>query len=451
MRIIIVGDGKVGYTLAQSLSMEDHDVVIVDKNARALERANEALDVLTVKGSGASLSTLQEAGIDKADLLIAVTTSDELNMVCTLLGRKLGAQQTIARIRDPEYYEEMSLLQQQIGLNMVINPELTAAQEIARSLRYPQVNNIEVFAGGSVEMIELDVLPSDPIVGRCLSDIAKQVSRVLFSAILREGQVIIPHGDTVVQAGDTVHVVGQPSSIGGFFRFLGRNTAKVRSVMIIGASRIAYYLAQMLVASHMSVKIIELDPENAAIMDDALPEVMVIQGDGTEQHLLQAEGLETMDAFVALTDRDEENLMAALYAREQNLLKVVAKINRDSYSDIIRRMGVSSVVSPKQLTANHILRYVRALENSQGSSIETLYRIIDGKAEALEFRAGSHSKLVGHPLRQLSLKQNALVAAIVRKDETIIPNGDTIIRPDDRVIVVAHGLAADDLDDLLEG
>ena len=451
MRIIIVGDVKLGYTLATHLSQENHEVVIIDKNEEALRRAGEALDVLCVKGSGASVQVLREAGVGQADLLIAVTTSDEMNMVCCLMGRKLGAEHTIARIRDPEYASELDMLRKELGLAMVINPEEAAAQEIARILRFPHADNLEVFARGRVEMVGFRLQPEDPILAKPLYKLAGRMpAGVLFCAVERQGQVRIPHGDTVLQEGDIAHILGEPTATNEFFRYLGRTKNKLRSVMIVGGGRITHYLAKLLLSMKKEVKIIEIKEEKAHALNEELEDALVICGDGTDQELLQSEELEAMDAFVSLTDRDEENLMTALFAHELGVRKVITKINHINYADIIRRMGIHSVISPKLITANHILRYVRALQNSQGSPIESLYRILDGKAEALEFVAKAGSGVVGHALRSLSFKRDILLAVAVRGQTIIIPKGDTVIHSGDHVIVIARGQLIQDLDDLLK-
>ena len=451
MRIVIVGDGKVGYTLAEQLSQESHDVVIIDKDAEALRRADEALDVLCVQGSGASVRVLQEAGVEHANLLIAATTSDEMNMVCCLLGRKLGAQHTIARIRDPEYAGEMRMLKEELGLTMVINPEEASAHEIARLLRFPHATGIDVFAQGRVEIVSFRVLATDAITEQPLSAFARKLpADVLFCAVERDGQVIIPNGSTVLHAEDSVYIVGQPTATSEFFKFLGRAHNKVRDVMLVGGSRIARYLARELLNMGMAVKLIELDEEVAQAISLELEDALVICGDGTDQSLLQAEGLDDTDAFVALTDRDEENLLMSLYAHQQGLRKVVAKVTRLHYTQLFRQLGVDSVINPKLLAADIIVRYVRALVNSEGSAIETLYRIVEGKAEAIEFEARANSRLVGHPLRLLPLRAGVLLAALVRAGKIIIPRGDTVILPKDHVIAVTHGHTVIDLDDLLE-
>ncbi len=452
MRITIVGDGKVGFALAEQLSKEKHDVTIIDKNAAALQRADDALDVLCIEGNGASVRVQQEAGVPHTDLLIAATSSDEMNMVCCLLGRKLGAKNTIARIRNPEYTQDLPLLQKELGLTMVINPEEAVAREIARVLRFLHADSIEPFARGRLELVGFRVQPTDLIVGTPLVDCVKRLPHdVLFCAVERDDDVLIPNGETVIRAGDIAHVIGQPADLHQFFKVLGRGGNKVHNVMIVGGGKIAHYLAKDLLATDKVVKVIELHEEAALQLSSELPDVLVIRGDGTDVALLESEGLQQMDAFVALTDRDEENMMIALHAHECGLRKVVTKINRLNYMNLIHRLGVDSVFSPKLVAANRIVRYVRSLENAEGSAIETLLRIAGNKAEALEFEACAQSRLVGQPLRHLPLKRDVLIAALVRDGRIVIPRGDSVIQAKDRVIAITRDLTVIDLNDLLEG
>lgn len=451
MRIIIAGDGKVGYTLSQKLSGE-HDVVVIEKDGEALRRAEEGLDVLAIGGSCASVTVLREAGVASCDLLLAVTSRDELNMVCCLLARKLGARHTIARVRDPEYFRERKLLSEEMGLDLLINPEHTAAMEAARVLRYPQAGRIESFVGGRLEMVHFRLEEGDTVVGRSLAQVRPALPvRILFCALVRAGQVTIPSGETVLKAGDIAYVIGEGPAIHGFFKALGRPAHRVRSVLILGGSRVAYYLAQELRRSHIEVKIIEQDRERARQLDEAL-DATVILGDGTDQDLLESEHIEEADGFVSLTGRDEDNLLSAIYAKDRGVSKVVAKINRESYTDIIRRMGIDSVITPKLLAANQILRYVRAMGQSEGSAVETLYPIVDGQAEALEFVVYAKSRLVGVPLRDLPLLPEVLIAAVVRgpQGKILIPDGETMIESRDRVILVTRGRKVQNIDDVLE-
>ena len=353
MRILVVGDGKVGHVLAEHLTREGHNVVIVDIDEEALQRSEDTLDVMCIRGNGANAKTLIDAGAQKADIIIAATASDETNMLCCLVAKRLGTQYAIARIRDPEYNESLNLLRHELDIDMAINPERATAQEISRLLRFPFANNIESFARGRVEMVEFRAQEHDAVVGRPLREIAAKVHgipQVLYAAVERDGSVIIPGGDFVIEPGDRVHVAADVVTITEYFRFLGKNSLRVKDVMILGGGRIGYYLAKMIAPMGVHVSLIEINEKKANRLSEALPDVNVIYGDGTDQELLEQEGLTQMDAFIALCDRDEENLMTGLFAARQGVPKVVVKNNRVAYADIISSMGLDSIVSPKSIT-----------------------------------------------------------------------------------------------------
>lgn len=450
MQILIIGDGKVGHALAEQLSIENHDITIVDNNAAALRRAVEKLDVLCVRGSGTSIATLKEAGIEKTDLVIAVTSSDEMNMICALMAHKLGVRQIIARIRNPEYAQSEDFLKQELGISLSINPELSAANEISRLLRFPHAHSIENFARGRVEMIELVLQEDDPVLGKRLADLTPELSmRVLFCLVVRGDESFIPNGDTVLRESDHLYVSGEPQHTLQFARYLGHTRQKLRRIMVVGGSRIAYYLARQTEKMGMHTRIIELDPERCAELSQLLPNALILQGDGTDHELLDQERLEDMDAFVALTNRDEENLIACIHARDVGVDKVVAKLNRAYYARLAEDI---STINPKELTANRIVRYVRAMENSQGSFVERLYRIAEGQAEVMEFIATRSSRLLGVPLKNLRLKNGILVAAIMHKGAITIPFGNDMIQEGDNVIIVTRGEEIFiDLNDILIG
>lgn len=450
MKIIIIGDGKVGYSLAENLSKENNDVTIIDKDPEALKKASEYLDVMCIKGNGVSTKILMEAGVKEADLLIAATTSDEMNMVCCLTAKKLGAHHTIARIRDPEYANELSVLKADLGLDMVINPEQAAASEIARLLRFSPAVNVEIFAKGMAELVEIKVTPDMSIIGMRLKEIMNKIaSTVLIGAILRGDEVIIPDGEFQIIENDTIYIVGRPSKVTDFCKRIGKYNAKIKNVMIVGGGRIAYYLAKYLDEMDIKVKIIEIDREKCIELSQTLPNALIINGDGSDEALLQSENLSDMDAFVSVTGRDEENLMSALLAKHSGVTKVVAKINRINYSGVIKHMGIDSVVSPKMITSNRIVRYVRGLKNALGNPLETLYKIIDGRVEAAEFIARSATKFLNIPLKNLKLVKGVLVAAIVRKNEIIIPHGKDVIKLGDNVILIAKERQFSDLNEII--
>lgn len=451
MKIIIIGGGKVGYSLAENLSKESHDITIIDKNFEALKKAGENLDVLCIKGNGVSARVLLEAGVKESDLLIAATNSDEMNMVCCLTAKKLGVNHTIARIRDPEYASELSLLKTELGLDMVINPEQAAANEIARLIKFPPAVNVEIFAKGRVEMVEIKVTKNMSVAGMYLKDIAEKFSScVLIGAVLRQNEVIIPDGGFEIRENDKIYIIGRPSKVFDFCRRIGINVRKIKNVMIMGGGRIAYYLAKFLGGMDIKVKIIEINHERCTELTEMLPHTLIICADGSDEALLKSENLSEMGAFVSVTGRDEDNLISALLAKQAGVGKVVAKINRIGYSSAIKVMGIDNVISPKWTTANYILRYVRGLQNAMGNPVNTLYRIIGDQAEVMEFTAAESAKYSNVPLKKLNIVKDILVAAIARKNEIIIPHGSDVIKPGDNVILIAKDKIITDLDHIVE-
>ena len=452
MRILVVGDGKVGHTIAAHLAQEGHDVVIVDRDEEVLRRSEDTLDVMCVRGNGANAATLMEAGVDRADIIIATTEGDETNMLCCLIAKRLGAKFAIARIRDPEYSDSLALLRREMGIDLAVNPERATALEISRLLRFPFTGNIETCAKGRVEMVEFRALEGDAVIGIPLQEISSRlrgIPQVLYAAVERDGEVIIPNSQFVIQPGDRVHVAADMVNITDYFRYLGKNTLKVKNVMMLGGGRISYYLAKMLVPMGVHVSMTEINERKAQDLSEALPDVNVIYGDGTDQELLDQEGLNQMDAFVALCDRDEENLMTGLYAVRQGVPKVVVKNNRVTYADIISSMGLDSIVSPKEITCANILRYVRQRTNATGTRVERLYQLVGGKAEALEFIARANDSYIGVPLKDLTMRPGTLVAVIVRKGKVIVPFGNDHIEAGDSVVIIACESGINDLNEVI--
>ncbi len=443
MKIIIIGAGKVGYSLAEILSKGDHDVTIIDRSPAALGKAEENLEVLCIRGSGVSTSILMEAEIGTADLLIAVTNSDEVNMVCCLTAKKLGVKQTIARIRDPEYANELSILKEELELDLIINPEQTAAEEIVNVLNFPIAVNVENFAKGRVKMVEIKAAEGMEVVGKPLKDIGgKLMSSVLIGVVVRNNEVIIPNGEFVIQENDNIYVIGQPSSLYSFCMLSGKSPQRIRDVMIEGGGRISIYLANLLAEMGIKVKLIEIDKEKCIQLSELLPEALIINGDGTDEELLISENLGEMDGFIAMTGMDEENLMSALLAKRIGVKKVIAKVSRVNYISIIKSLGIDSVIDPKSITTSHILRFVR------GNNIESLCRIIEGQAEIAEIIADKESKILNTKLKKLSLPKDIIIATIVRKKEVVIPHGNDIIKEGDRVIVISKNKNLSDLNDI---
>ena len=452
MRILIVGAGKIGITIAGHLIAEGHDLVIIDRDEEVLKRCEDTLDALCIHGNGANAQTLIEADVSHSDILIAATASDEINMLCCLIGKRLGAKYTIARIRDPEYNNSQTLLQHELGIDMAVNPERATALEISRLLRFPFANEIESFAKGLVEMVEFRAQSKDVVTGCRLKDLAVRLPglpRVLYAAVERNGQVSIPNGDYMIAAGDRVLVAGDQLSITNFFRYIGRDSHRIKNVMVLGGGRISYYLARMIVPTGMRVTLFELQPEKARRLSVDLPHVNVLQGDGTNQETLDQEGLSNMDAFIALSDRDEENLMTGLYAASVGVQKVVVKNNRVNYADIIAQMGLESMISPRQITSAIILRYVRARVSGQGTKVEKLYRLLEGKAEALEFVVQAGEPYLGISLKDLTMRPNSIVAVIVRRGKVIVPFGNDHIEAGDSVVIITCERGLSDLNEVI--
>lgn len=450
MNIIVVGDGKVGYTLAEYLSKDGHDVTIVDKNRQALLKASETLDVMCIMGNGANVRTLLEAGVEEADVVIAATTNDEMNMVCCLAAKQMGAKYTIARIRDPEYTESLTMLQDKLSIDQVINPERATAQEISRLFRFPFAINIETFAHGRVEMVEFRVEERDPIVGIPLSGLHSHYPRVLFTAAQRGSEAFIPDGNFEIHAGDRLYVTGDREAVARFFKQLGKDTQRVKSAILLGGGHISYYLAKIIAGMGVQLKIIEMKEEKCRTLSETLDDVTVICGDGTDRELLESENMRGFDSLVCLTDRDEENLITGLYGARSGVRKVIVKLNRLNTMDIIEEMGIDSVVSPKMTTANVILRSVRARSNSSGSMIEKAYSMLGGKVEAYEFTALEGAGYLNIPLHRLGIKKGVLVALLVRNRRCIIPFGGDHIEAGDTVILTARAGTVVDLEDAFD-
>ncbi|MBQ8073190.1 MAG: Trk system potassium transporter TrkA [Clostridia bacterium] len=452
MRIILIGAGKVGHILADRLTAEEHDVTVIDRSEEVINRCQDSLDVMCIRGNGANAKTLVEAGVDRADIVIATTAGDETNMLCCLIARRLGAKYTIARIRDPEFNESQMLLQNEMGIDVAINPERATALEISKLLRYPFAGSIESFARGQVEMVEFRAQQDDIIVGvpmKNLSTSIPNIPHVLYTMVERDGEVIIPSGDFFIEAGDKVYISGNIINITNYFRFLGRNTLKVRSVMVLGGGKITYYLARMIIPVGIHMTIFELDPQKARTLSEQFPKADVILGDGTDQDLLEEQGLAQMDAYISLSNRDEENLMTGMYASRCGVPKVIAKNTRTTYADILNRLGLDSILSPQSITCSTILRYVRAREHSKGTEIERLYRLAEGKAEAIEFIARKGDPYIGIPLKDLTMRSGSLVAVIVHQGKVIVPFGNDKIDAGDHVVIISRESGIGDLNEVI--
>lgn len=452
MNIIIVGFGKVGQKISEKISEEkEHNITVVDTNAKIVNDLVGQYDVMGVIGSGANMDTLHEAGIKNADLLIAVTASDELNLLTCLIARKCGNCQTIARIRKPEYYNEIQLLKKDLGLAMIINPEFTAATEIARLLRFPSAINIDTFAKGRVELLKFKIAEDSLLNSLKVSDIFTKLNcNVLICGVERNDEAFIPGGDFELLSGDLVSIVSSHENATEFFKKIGINTNRVKDTMIVGGGDTAYYLAKQLLKSGIKVKLIEQNLERCEQLCDLLPKAEIINGDGTNNSLLLETGVDQAESFVALTNIDEENVLLSLFARKRMKGKVVTKINRIAYDEVISELNLDSTIYPKNITAEYIVKFVRALNNSIKSDIETMHYILDGKAEALEFRITENSPVADVMIEKLSLKNNIIIACIHRKGSVIIPRGKDMMKAGDSVVVITTTKGFKEISDILK-
>ncbi len=452
MNIIIVGCGKVGRKLAEQLSYEnEHNITVIDINRGFVTETTNKYDVMGVVGSGTNLEMLEEAGTDKADILIAVTGSDEVNLLACLMAKKLGDCKTIARVRKPEYRKTIGLLKEDLGLAMIINPEYAAATEIARLLRFPSAIQIDTFAKGRVEILKLRIPENSPLDELKICDISSKLNcDVLVCGVERGHEAFIPGGNFVLRAGDEISIVASIRNGIYFFKKIGIKTNRVKETMIVGGGETSFYLADLLLQTGFDVKIVEKKPERCDELCDLLPKATIINGDGTENRLLLEEGLENIGSFVSMTNIDEENVMLSLYAKSKTEGKVITKINRMEYDDVIGALDLGTIIYPKDITADHIVKFVRATNNSIGSDIETMHRILDGKAEALEFKIKENSPVLNKTLESLNLKQNIIIACINRNGKIIIPRGQDVIMPGDGVIVVTAHEGFKDISDILK-
>lgn len=440
MKIIIAGDGKVGLALTEQLLKEEHELVVIDSNPRVLQSSLDQFDVMTVQGNGAAMETLRQAAIDEADLLIAATSADEINLLCCLTARRMNPSiHTIARVRNPEYAEQLYAMREALGLSMHVNPELSAAHEIFRLLQLPSFLRRDTFAKGRVELVELRVMADSRLNGIALSQLY-QIARVkvLVCVVVRGGAVVIPDGSYVLHEGDHIYVTAKTVNLAQLLKNLDIASQKIRQVMLVGGGRISFYLAARLLDAGVGVKIIEKNYDRAARLAELLPRASIVLGDGSSQSLLDSEGVGRTDAVVTLTDMDEENIVISMYSHAAGVKKVITKVNRIEYGSMFSEMGVGSVVSPKELCSTNIVRYVRAMQNQTGSVV-ALHRIADGRAEALEFRVDASVRWRSTPLRDIPLRRGILISCITHKSQTIIPDGSSSFEDGDTVVAVTTG------------
>lgn len=451
LKIVIIGCGKVGQTLVEQLSNEGHDITIIDKDSSKVQQISNLFDVMGVIGNGASLEAQKDAGVEHADLIIAVTGSDELNLLCCIIAKQFGKCSAIARVRTPDYSKEANYLRDKLGLAMIINPDLEAAKQTARVLYLPTALEVNSFAHDQAEMIKLKI-PEDNILNdMSIAQLGSQITNdILICAVERDNTLTIPSGGFVLKSGDVISFVSTRKVAKFFLKKIGFPTKQVHNTMIIGGGRSAYYLANELLHNGVGVKIIENERARCEELSTLLPEAVIINGDGTNADILKEEGIENYDSFVPLTGIDEENVMLTLYAKQISKAKVITKINRISFADVISNLDLGSVIYPKYITSEAIIAYVRAKTASRGSSIETLYHIFDSKAEAIEFSVTKDSGVTGTPLKSLPLKPNLLISFISRRGNIIIPSGNDEIMPGDHVMIVTTNTGFTDIKDILK-
>ena len=450
LNIIIVGCGKVGRALVEQLSKEGHYITIIDKNPEKIQSLTNLYDIMGIVGNGASYSVQMEAGIEDADLIISVTDSDELNLLCCTVAKQVGDCSAIARVRTPDYSKEVSYLRDKLGLAMIINPELEAAKEAARILYLPTALEINSFAHGQAELIKIKVPEGNTIDGMTIAHLGRKIApNILICAVESDGEVTIPAGDFTIQRGDIISFAASRKVAKQFLEDIGFKTNQVSNTMIIGGGKSTYYLAKLLMNMGIEVKIIESNRQKCEELSILLPKAIIINGDGTDEELLKEEGIETAESFVPLTGIDEENVMLTLYARKVSKAKVITKINRMTFKTVLNDLDLGSVIYPRYITSEAIVAYVRAKRASRGSDIETLYHIFDSKAEAIEFRIREESSVTDVCLANLSLKKNLLIAFINRNGKIIIPSGNDCIRVGDTVTIVTTHSGLKDIRDIL--
>ena len=450
MNIIIVGCGKVGITLATQLGEDGNNITMIDLSSEKIKSITSRFDVMGVVGNGATHTTQKEAGIKKADLLIAVTDSDELNLLCCMIAKKNSRCDVIAKLQNPEYSSESEYLRKELGLAMVINPEMAAAEEIARLMRFPSATKIETFARGKVELIKFRIPDSSIISGMSVKDVMRKLRPdILMCTVERDDESFIVNGDFVLYGKDILSIIASPKNASEFFKAIGYKSASIKDAIIVGADEVTHYLCNLIQRSGISIKVIDSNLDRCEHLGARHPSITVINGDETDRDLLEEEGINDTDAFLSLSESDEENVILSLYAKSSGEKKIVTMINKPEYDHIVRNMELDTVIYPKDITADMIARYVRAMKNTRGSNMETMYNVIKGEVEASEFKISGNSKITGIPLCELKFKNDVLVAAIMRDNKVIIPRGYDVIEPGDAVVIVSRHLGLRDITDVL--
>ncbi len=451
MKIVIIGDGKVGHKLAVQLSEENYDITLIDQNEGKLKEALNEMDIFCITGNGADAEIMKQADVPRADLVIACASTDEMNMLSCLIARRLGAKHTIARVRNPIYYRQIGMLKEDLQLSMAVNPELAASNEILRILLFPEANKVETFMKGRVELVEYALGSDQPLTDLSLAEVYRKFQiKILVCAVKRGKEVYIPDGNFVLREGDRIHIAAGHQDLKTFFKSLGRKNAKVKKVIICGGGHVCFYLAAQLLKVGMQVKIIERNEKRCEELCELLPKATILHGNAADHDLLLEEGIGDADAFVALTGMDEENIIMAFFTKTIGVPKIIAKVNEDMRAQMIEGLGIDSIVSAKSATADEIMGYVRARNNSYSSAnVETMYHLVQGKVEALEFIIKKECEYTQMSLKDLPIKKNNLIACIGRKRDVIIPNGDDHLEAGDSVIVVTKDHIVSSFRDIL--
>lgn len=449
MEIVIIGLGKIGKIILSNLVHEKHTITIIDENKDKIEALIEKYDVLGVVGNGACMDVQKEANVKNADLVIALTGSDELNILACLVAKKLGVKNTISRVKNPDYRKQILDMKEELGVSMILNPERETAKEILSLINLPSVAQIESFARGRVNLVAIVIEKGSMLIGESLSSISRKINtKVLICAVQRGGNVYIPSGNFVLQEGDKIHFTSDAGSLASFLEEINLIKKPLKRIMIVGGGETGYYLAQSLSKENYKIKLIEINESRAEKLANDLPKVTVVMGDGTKHDLLMEEGIESIDAFVTLIDIDEENIIASMFAKKKDVRRIITKIDREEIIYMQDEFGIDNIVSPKDIIAGKVLRYIRALANRRGSDVVTLHLLVNNQVEALEFVAKGPKNIYGKPLKELKLKDNCLIACITRDDKVIIPDGNTSIHQNDNIVVVTTHKNFDDLTDV---
>ena len=451
MKIVIIGLGTIGRTILKRLSEDGHSITIIDEQKSLIESLIEKYDVFGVVGNGACMDIQNEANTKEADVVVASTRNDELNILACLVAKKLGVRHTVARVRNPDYRKQIAEMKDDLGISMIVNPERETANEIFNLISLPSVARIEHFAKGKVLLVEIVAKEGCSLVGESLVSLGRKLStKVLICAVQRGERVIIPSGSFIIEAGDRIHFTADAKNLGDFLSEVNLVKSSFRNIMIVGGSRIGFYLADELAKKRYAVKLVESNMDRAEALAELLPQVTVVCGNGTQHDLLLEEGIESMDAFVALTNIDEENILVSMFANKRKVKKTITKVKSDDLSAMLNECGIDNNVSPKHIVASRVIGYIRALEKSRGNNVLTLYQLVNNRVEALEFSARKPERIYDKPLKELRIKENCLIACIIRNNEVIIPNGDSEIRLGDNVVVLTTHKSFDDLMDVFD-